>query len=164
MTKKIPLLHGQVTLVDEDDYVLLKGYKWRAGNNRGYGWYVQRTSPTDGNGKEHTLLMHREILNAKPDEEIDHIDGDGLNNQKSNLRLCTRSQNMANSRKGEGYSSRFKGVWWNRRLGEWQVAIRVSGRRIHLGLFENEKEAARAYNAAAIEAFGEFARINEDVT
>ncbi len=91
---------------------------------------------------------------------MDHANHDQLDNQRANLRRCTNSQNMANRRKQPGCSSRFKGVHWYKRVGKWRANIEVDGRKYALGYFDDEIEAARAYNVAAIEHFKEFALPN----
>ena len=104
--------------------------------------------------------MHRELLPVPPGFETDHIDGNGLNNQKDNLRISTRSQNAANSKIRVGGSSEFKGVAWNKRCRKWRATIGVERQVKHLGLFKIEEKAALAYNTAALKYFGEFARLN----
>ena len=92
---------------------------------------------------------------------IDHRDMNGLNNQRSNLRFCTLSQNAMNRRKRENTSSIYKGVYFNNQRGKkWKAQIRINGKQIHLGLFDFEVDAARAYNMKAIELFCEFANLN----
>jgi len=103
--------------------------------------------------------MHRAILNAPPRMDVDHINGNGLNNTRENLRLCTRSQNMMNQRL-KGGTSRFRGVSWLKGGAKWHAQVRANGKRLHLGLFTDETEAAMAYDAAARELFGDFARLN----
>ena len=149
---RIPLINGDVAIVDTLDYVMkLKHREWRAlrptGRNLTYA--ATRGQP---------VLMHRMILDAPRDVEVDHRDGDGLNNRRSNLRFATRNQNQANRRKGVGYSSVFKGV--SKKRGKWVAAIRIDQRSIHLGTFTDEEDAARAYDKAALEAWGEYSRVN----
>lgn len=107
-------------------------------------------------------MLHRFLLNVTdPSVKVDHRDGDGLNNVRSNLRTCTDRQNGANSRKWPACSSTFKGVWWHKRMKRWIAVISVEGRTIHLGYFELETDAARQYNAVAFLVHGEFARLND---
>ena len=101
------------------------------------------------------LYMHSLITGFA---EVDHWDGDGLNNRRSNLREVTHAQNMGNARKQYGCSSQYKGVYWGGK--KWQAQIGVNHGTRYLGRFVNEEDAARAYDAAALEAWGEFARLN----
>ncbi len=103
--------------------------------------------------------MHRMIMAALPGQPVDHADGDGLNNQRHNLRLCTTSQNNYNGRKRhDGKASRFKGV--QKKNGRWRAYIYRAGRTAHLGMFDTEEEAARAYDRMAVQLAGPFARPN----
>ena len=107
------------------------------------------------------MHMHRHILKAGPGQEIDHRDGDGLNNQRFNLRYCTDSENHANQHhKMAGCSSHYKGVGWYKATGKWRAVITVDYIFVHLGYFDSESDAAHAYNTAALKFFGEFARLN----
>jgi hypothetical protein len=109
-------------------------------------------------GSRAGLKLHRLLL---PDwAEIDHIDGDGLNNCRSNLRAATHSQNQGNTRKRLGTSSQFKGVCWSKCAGKWRAYIRSDGKLKFLGYFASEFEAAQAYNSAALEKWGSFAKVN----
>ena len=157
--KKIELSQGKVALVDDDDYEWLNQWSWHAMNNRGWGWYAVRSSPRV-DGKHHAILMHRQITDAQPEQTVDHKDRNGINNRQENLRLCTQSQNLANQKKRAGCSSRYKGVSWCKRDNKWRAKIKVHYKNIHLGLFDDEIEAALSYNDAAAEHFGEFARLN----
>lgn len=149
--KKIPLTKGKYALVDDEDYDFLMRWKWQY-NPRGY---AQRGG--DINDQISTVRMHRQIMNVEKGIEIDHQDYDGLNNQKSNLRLCNRSQNVMNRRKLKKTGSKFKGVSWDKKANKWRSRIRQKW----LGNFSSEIEAAKAYNEAAIEYFGDFAWLNE---
>lgn len=122
--------------------------------------YAGRRLPKK-NGKQQASLMHREILGAKKGEEVDHKNGNGLDNRKENLRLCTRSQNNMNSTKRAGTSSKFKGVYFNKARSKWAAEIEIGGMGKSLGLFINEIDAAHAYNLAAKKHFREFAKLNE---
>ena len=158
--REIPLTQGKVALVDDEDYEWLNQWKWYVMWD-GHHWYAVRNSPYR-NGKRHTIRMHRLIVGAQPGQVVDHKDSEvTLDNQRENLRFCTRSQNAMNAKKRcDGLSSRFKGVRWYKRDNNWMVRIGIDGKRIFLGYFDNEIEAAIAYNKAARERFGEFARLN----
>ena len=105
--------------------------------------------------------MHNHILQAPLGLEVDHIDGNGLNNRRENLRLASHSQNLANQKRSRiGCSSKYRGVSWFKRTGIWIAQITVRYHHRGLGYFKDEKDAARAYDKAALEAFGEFAVLN----
>ena len=158
MSKIIPLTRGRVTLVDDADFEWLNQWKWRWQPDPPRVGYAARSIRR--NGKHTSVMMHRLILEAPSGMVTDHRNRNGLDNRKANLRLCTRSQNRTNSKKQRGCASRFKGVHWNRDRRKWQARIGPRSKRQHLGFFDDERAAARAYNAAAVEHFGEFARLN----
>jgi len=158
MSKTIPLTQGKVALVDDQDYEWLNQWKWQYKPTPNTGYAVRSVGPRH---KQKRVYMHRIILNPPSGKETDHINSNGLDNRRCNLRACTRSQNHMNRRKKAGCTSQFKGVAWNIYHQQWQASLMVDYKRQHLGLFENEQDAARAYNAAARERFGEFARLNE---
>lgn len=157
MTKEIPLTQGKVALVDDEDYERLSRFKWYANKNRRI-WYACTN-------QNQLILMHRLILDAKPNEACDHINRDGLDNRRSNLRIATNQQNHWNQakcrhRNGLPVSSVYKGVSFKRHRGRWEAAIVVQGRQVYLGRFLNELDAALAYDRAALHFFGCFARPN----
>lgn len=158
--KTIPLTQGKVALVDDADYAWLNQWKWQAMRN-GYTFYVARRIHV-AKDKKRLEQMHRLILGLQSGDNllIDHIDGDGLNNQRVNLRVCTIAQNRRHSKKRMVGTSRYKGVCWHRGGDKWQSTIRVNKKQIHLGLFDSETSAASAYNRAASKHFGEFALLN----
>lgn len=107
--------------------------------------------------------MHQEIAKRAgwlESDVIDHADGNGLNNTRENLRPCSYNQNSANRRKSVGTYSRFKGVTWVKARGKWKASIKAYGEVYFLGEFDNEQDAARAYDAAAIKIFGDFSATN----
>ena len=108
--------------------------------------------------------MHREILGLRygDGKQVDHIDGNGLNNQKSNVRICTRSQNAFNRKLVSSNSGR-KGVTWHKTVGMWEAQIRKDGKNIYLGCFQDKENAATAYDIAAEKMFGEFALLNSSI-
>lgn len=154
--KTIPLTKGMVALVDDEDFSLVSKYRWYATISENGRYYAKRRT-----NAKHQVYLHREIMKASLGVEIDHIDGNGLNNQKSNLRYCIRRQNAMNTTKRKpSATSRHKGVCWDKRCKKWTSKINPNGRTINLGLFENEIDAAIAYNKAAMKHFGEYARLN----
>jgi len=155
--KVILLNHGKVTFVDDEDFEWLNQWKWHAKKYH-RTWYAQRGGFI--NNRQMTIFMHREILKTPLGKETDHKDGDGLNNQRENLRPATKAQNRQNQRPQEGCTSGFKGVHWDRGSNKWRTHIKIKGKQIHLGVFLSEIDAAKAYDRAAYRYFGEFARTN----
>ena len=154
--KEILLTRGYVAIVDDEDYEELSKHKWYAALRPG-GPRAARTV----RGEKRNVFMQRQILGALSGEQVDHRNHETLDNRRVNIRKCTVSQNHANRRKQPGTSSRFKGVHWRKGAGCWQAEIQYNGKKHHLGLHDDERAAARAYNAAAIEYFSEFALLNE---
>jgi len=157
--KQIPLTQGQFALVDNEDYGWLNQFKWCAMKLKNT-FYAVRSSKTI-NGKQKTIYMHRVIMNPPNNMDIDHIDHNGLNNQKVNLRVVTRSQNSMNQQTHKKKSSNFKGVSRNKLNKLWQASIEYNGKSINLGYFEEEIDAGIIYNQKAIELFGEYAHLNQ---
>lgn len=155
--KEIILSQNKVALVDDDDYEWLSQYKWSAAKNA-KTYYAVRIDFSSGEAK--TVTMHRLILNPSPELETDHIDGNGLNNMRSNLRLSTSQQNKFNRRPFG--KSKYTGVavWYRNGHRYIRASIYQDGKNISLGLFPAEEEAALAYNEAALKYRGEYARLN----
>jgi hypothetical protein len=149
--KKILLTQGKYTLVDNEDYNELSKYNWCFN-----GGYAKR-----GTSKKGHFKMHRVILKAKKGHEIDHIDGNGLNNQKINLRIATRTQNQMNRVIQKNNQSGFKGVCWDKKSKKWLSQIRIKTHTKFLGYFVNLRDAAIEYNKAAKKYFGDFANLNK---
>lgn len=149
---------GLVMRCSDGDYDLLARYRWRRHVDKKNGkTYARRHWYEDGH--QRGQFAHVLIMGALG---VDHMDHDGLNNQRDNLRLATHRQNHQNRRKQRG-SSRFKGVCRYAPTRRWVAAIFVNGRRLSLGYHLDEEEAARAYDSAALEYFGEFACTNESL-
>jgi len=144
-----------VALVDDEDFEALNQFNWYA-QKHGDTPYAGRKIIIDG--KKVMQYMHGAILSGKG---VDHIDGNGCNNTRSNLRFCTQSENAMNMRKQENTSSIYKGVSFSKQRVKWEAYIMINRKRIRLGYFDTEVEAAKAYNAKAIELFCEFANLNE---
>lgn len=159
-TAEVRLFGGLVALVDSADVELVSGYRWHA-NVKPHTTYA-RTSVAMPGGGQRDVVMHRLIMNAPDGVEVDHRNRDGLDNRRANLRLATRQQNSVNRAAGGGTAGDYKGVSWDGARGLWRARIKVDGRRRCLGRFKSEWEAAHAYNAAALAAWGEFAHLNEE--
>lgn len=155
--KEIPLTQGKLALVDDADFDELSQYKWfvTRGNPN---LYAARHNPMGGR-RGAMVKMHQQLLGTKGG---DHRDGNGLNNQRDNLRACTAQQNGMNKRPRDGCASRFKGVHLCKtsKANPWRAQIMVGYKHINLGLYATEKEAAHAYNQKAVDVFGSFARLN----
>lgn len=148
--REIALTKGAVAIVDDDDYEWLSSYNWHVTSN---GYAARRTN-------RHILYMHRQIMDVQPESEIDHINLIKLDNRRENLRVCSHGQNMRNTKIGSNNSSGYKGVCYHKNCKKWVSYISINGKRYHLGCFLTDTEAAFAYNNAANEYFGEFAKIN----
>lgn len=159
MSKEIKLTQGKVAIVDDEDYGWLNQWKWSTRTTK-RNVYAERRDYRMGRRNAKSISMHRLITNAPPELQVDHKDGDGLNNQKSNLRLCTQKQNSANQRRHKNNSTGFIGVTTHRGENVWRAQIGIDGKRTYIGRFKTPEEAARAYDKRARETFGEFANLN----
>jgi len=153
--KEIKLSQGKVALVDDEDYEYLNQWKWYAHKN-GNTYYVNR-DVRHGRYRE-KISMHRFIMNTPKKLQVDHIDHNGLNNQKNNLRNCTRSQNQRN-KIASLKSSKYLGV--SKRDNSYKAIITDNGKKYYLGTFHSEIEAAASYNEAAKKYHKEFANLNK---
>jgi hypothetical protein len=154
--KQIPLTQGRSVIVDDEDYERLVQWKWHAVRHR-KTFYAVRTE------NRRPRYMHRVILEPAPGLDVDHVDFDGLNNTRANLRIATRQQNASNQRRRSDNMSGFKGVSLDRRgrPKPWVAEIWVNQKKIWLGMFATPEHAAAVYNEAATKYFGEFALLNE---
>jgi len=159
VVKKIQLTQGKYALVDDEDYEFINSFKWYYG--QGYACRNERLP--DGNRK--TIKMHRVIAKTPEDKQTDHINRNTLDNRKSNLRNVDQKDNAKNADKKSKATSKYKGVSYYKRkqdkYGKWKANIQVDGKKINLGYFDSEIEAALKYNEAAKKYFGEFAVLNK---
>jgi hypothetical protein len=151
--KRIRLTKGYETIVDDEDYDFLNRHSWYFAHG-----YAVRT--IYDNGKPYQLRMHRLLIDVPDGLDTDHINRNRLDNRKSNLRSATRSQNVANTFVEKQNRSGYKGVSWKKSNHKWCTQIRAKNKVIHIGLFIDIRDAARAYNEAAKQHFGEFAVLN----
>lgn len=166
MSKEIKLTRGLVAIVDDEDYEELNKYKWHISSSKSsktcyaerFITIIHQNMKIKQKFKQKCIKMHRVIMNVSSKMQIDHIDGNGLNNQKSNLRICTNKQNMHNNSNLRNGKSGYKGVSYYR--GKIRAQIQPDNKYIHLGYFNTLEEAARAYDEKAKELFGEFAYLN----
>ena len=168
--KLIPLTQGKFAMVDDEDFEELNKHKWHT-NNNGNTDYAIRDLPRDKQNKQRKLKMHRIILGlTNPKTLCDHKDGNGLNNQRGNLRVCTHKENCRNKSKRKMCSSKYKGVsaqiqkYKGIIYKRWCARINIGNGNKTLGAFpftpSGERDAAKLYNASALANFGEFARLN----
>lgn len=154
--KTIPLTQGKFALVDDEDFERVSRHKWFARKTGGL-WYAVRSV---WGGEPPLQYMHAFIYGEAHGLQIDHRDGNGLNNQGANLRAATSSQNHANQRLSLRNTSGYKGVTFVAKLGKWQAQTKANRRPFYLGIYDTPEDAARAYDGAAEVLFGEFARLN----
>lgn len=157
--KKLKLKNSNIfTIVDDEDYVQLIKHQWCLRKDGYVHKYVIKW-----NGTDKQWLIHRFILNIHQTNQnikVDHIDGNTLNNQKCNLRLCTTQNNCCNQKKQDNQTSKFKGVSWHKKSNKWRATISDKYKAIHLGLFNSEIEAGEIYDYYAIKFYKQFARLN----
>ena len=148
--KEIQLLCGKKAFVDDCDFEKLQEYRWKSRSRGTTTFYAE--------AKGSRLSMHRIIINAKKGEQVDHINRNGLDNRRENLRLCSHSQNQINRPQQKNNTSGYKGVYLFKK--KWRACIKIKGKLLYLGYFSDKKEAAETYNKKAKELFGEFAYQN----
>lgn len=157
--KEIPLTRGRVAIVDDIDYERMSIFKWSVSckGSRCYAIRCKLIAP----GKYKMVKMHREILGlSDPKDKVDHINMDGLFNVRSNLRVCSQSENMMNRNVQKNSTSGIKGVSWCKNSLKWRAIIKINGVQKFIGRFDCKIEAGKAYDKAASDLFGEYARKN----
>jgi hypothetical protein len=154
--KQIPLNKNKVALIDDEDFEEINRHKWCVGSD-GY----PRRKVIIG-GKQQAVFMHRFLMGLVRGDgkEVDHINGNILDNQRKNLRVCSHHQNLINKKLQRNNTSGVRGVSWNKRKEMWQVYIVLNRKKIDLGYFDDLVLAAKRYNQEAKEMFGEFAKLN----
>ena len=152
----VPLTKGLVAVVDIDDLSVVEGYNWFSKIDKRCAYAMRKSVGLDG--KRKTLLMHREIAYAPDSMEVDHIDSDGLNNRRINLRVATHEENTRNARVRLDNKSGVKGVHWSSRAQRWMASVRIDGRQVHIGTFRDLDAAVTARKSATDKAHGRFAR------
>ena len=153
--KEIPLTQGKVAIVDDEDFEYLNQWKWFYAE----GYALRRVAGLRGK----QVRMHREILRTPLGLETDHINGNGLDNRKINLRICSNKQNQGNRKIGQNNTTGCKGIWYDpKRKKHWRAAIKTNMHTKTIGYFSTAEEAAIAYDNMAKEFFGEFARTNSE--
>jgi len=149
--KKIPLNLGKFALVDDEDFEELNKYKWHICAKR----YARRRD------KNKYTLMHRFLMKTPTDKECDHINGNGFDNRKRNLRNCTHAENIRNQKISSANSSGYRGVQKScKEYRKWAAYIKTKGKKIFLGYFKSKIKAAKVYDKKAKELFSSFARLN----
>lgn len=155
--KHLQLNHNQVALVDDEDFEALSRYHWFVSDG-----YAIRSNYKDGD-KYPCVGMHNQIMCPPVGKVVDHINGNGLDNRRANLRICTQAQNLCNKKLDKRNKTGYKGVYFQPEGSKNPYRAMIGyGHKLHyIGLYPTAEDAARAYNAAAVELHGEFARLNE---
>jgi len=159
MPKLIPLTQGKFAIVDDEDYGWLNQWKWFSYKDKNSPHYYAARGVWCGKNTK-LIFMHRILIKNKGEGYVrDHVNRNSLDNRKSNLRICKIHQNFINAPSYIG-NSKFKGVYWNKNIKKWHSRIGHNNKRIHLGFFKKEIEAARAYDKKAKELFGDCCYVN----
>ncbi|MBV8176367.1 MAG: HNH endonuclease [Verrucomicrobia bacterium] len=152
--KRLELTRGYYALLDAEDYEFASRFRWRAVTKGKWTYAYGRVDGED-------MFMHRALLKAKPGEQVDHENSNGLDNRRRNLRLCTQPKNSRNQKVGAHNTTGFKGVRYSKRYRNWRATIGIMNRNYSLGSYATKIEAAIAYNIGSVEFHGPFARLND---
>lgn len=156
--RKIAITQNKFALVSNEDFKELNQFKWRLKRVMPKKYkeidYVIRGT------RKNEITMHRQITKAPKGMDVDHINGNGLDNRRENLRVCTHAENLRNKIKSINNTSGYKGVWFNKVGKKWIVHLYFDGKNHHIGQFDTKEDAAMAYDISAINKFGEFAKTN----
>lgn len=152
---QIKLSNGAIALVSPRDASRVQGYVWHQSDK---GYVVANVKQPDGTYRQ--VRLHRLLLNAMPDVEVDHCNRDKLDNQRGNLREATRSEQLRNTKKRRDNTSGYRGVWFNKQSGCFRAEVTVLGKHLSLGNYRSARKAAEAYDAFASRFFGSFATLN----
>lgn len=158
-TISIPLTQGKFAFIDASDYELVSRYKWSL--KLGYNGHKNYYAMTASSKRTTHRLMHRLIMDAPKNLQVDHINGNGLDNRRCNLRICTHSENLYNQKLRYDNQSGYKGVCWHKRANKWRVQIRYNKEKLYFGVYTNPLDAALVYDAKAIKLFGKYAKTNK---
>jgi hypothetical protein len=158
--RRIHMAQPKYAKVDPADYKRLRGYEWLAKKGRS-SFYARRRAAGSKAGKEALIYLHQEVIEVPEGMVVDHINHDGMDNRRANLRAATYSQNLCHRKKRSGAKqSKYKGIYWRKKNRKWQAVITFDRKKIYLGYFRNEIDAAKAYDRAAMKYHGEFASLN----
>lgn len=158
--KQIELTQGKTAIVSAEDFEYINQWKWSY-DGHNHCAVRSETIKKDGKYKSKSILMHKLIMETPKGMDTDHINGDRLDNRKSNLRICTHRENMCNRKQSKANKSGYKGVSWDNKYSKWVTRIRTSEKYMHVGYFKDKLSAAKAYNEAAKKHHGKFAKLNE---
>lgn len=160
--RHIKLSQGKVARVSPADFEALNKYTWHCYKSTNGKYYAARNNPRKHKDGKYLIKMHRQVLGLKKHDKktVDHINGDTLDNRRSNLRVATNQQNCFNRGPQSNNSSGYKGVYKHSQYDKWVAQIKKGDTRVHLGVYSTAQDAARAYDRAAIELHGEHGRLN----